>query len=219
MKSICLFFAAMLAAISPAAASVTFGGPQFMTASTACEPFGCASVWPTEYQQVFLNSSMGSCAGGTCTITGMSFQVLGHDEPSAGDAGVVNGGTFTISLSTTSASVLDSRGAGTGLNTSNLAANLGSDNAVVYNGALPAISGGALTITFQTPFNYAAFRGNLLLDVQSTGPTNSGNPFMYLALGQTFPTNNSPAIFSRAWAGIGQGNYNSALGLLTTLFY
>lgn len=220
MKSICLFFAAMLAA-SPAAATVTIGGPQFMTASSACQPFMCASAtltngggtsplsWPTEYQQVYLATLFG---GSTYTITGVSFPV------GSCVGGGVDGGTFTISLSTTNASILNSRANGTGLNVSNLSANLGSDNTVVYSGTLPAISGGTLTITFSTPFNYSAFRGNLLLDVQSSSPTNSP-PFTCLALGQLYPLSNSPASFSRAWVGLGDGDYNTMQGLITTFVY
>jgi hypothetical protein len=215
MKTICLFFAALLAAISPAAATTTMFGLQ-QTAAASCTPFGCGTGgsigWVPEFQQVYLGSAL-SCAP-SCTITEISF-VVGTANVAGTGVGVVNSGTYTISLSTTSASVMDSNFHFAGLNVSNLSANIGADNTVVYSGALPAISGGVLTIVLQSPFVYHSALGNLLLDVQSSNPTNPGSPFMYLRLA----TNQTFWGFSSAYTGIGTNNYDSALGLITTFVY
>ncbi len=146
--------------------------------------------WPPEYQQVYASANFAQ----TTTFTGIAFRVA------AGDPAVssVNGGTFKISLSTTSAPVFSAFG-GTGLNTANLAANLGSNNTIVYNGPLPAVSGGMLTIPFSTSFTYNPSSGNLLLDVQSTDATNSV-PFIYLAMATNI------SAFSRAWAKLDSSN-------------
>jgi hypothetical protein len=197
--------AALIAAISPAAASsLTIGLPANNGTSItseqiggyACQPFGCPAdvmndgitsllSWSPEYQQVYAKTSF---TLGSYTLTGISFPVSGPHH---------NGGTFQISLSTTSAPVLNAGNIGTGLNRTNLSANLGADNTVVYVGPLPAISGGMLTITFTTPFAYTPSSGNLLLDVQSSNATNS-LPYMFVTLGYKQGT------FSRIWAGLGE---------------
>ena len=189
-----LFAAALLAATSPAAAdSLTIGVPaagrsvlsSLSPSNAQCQPFGCPQAiltnsggevsplsWTPEFQEVY-DSLLFS---GTRTFTGIAFYCQGGNP---------NSGTFQISLSSTSAKTNKNTLLGssisdydTGLNTSNLSANLGSDNTVVYNGALPALSNGVLTITFTTPFTYDPANGNLLLDVQSTNATNS-SPFIY----------------------------------------
>jgi len=73
--------------------------------------------------------------------------------------GAVSSGTYTISLSTTSASV-------NGLST-NLANNIGADNVILFNGTLPAIAGGQLDISLSGSFLYNPSAGNLLLNVVS----------------------------------------------------
>ena len=124
-------------------------------------------------------------------------------------------GTFVFSLSSTTAPV--ALNAGTGLNVSNLSANVGSDNTVVYSGPLPAISGGMLTINFTTPFSFNVSTSNLLLDVQSSDATVSSRCFFALdepnSPGQGHPR------FSRVWIGFGDDETMTRLGLVTTFLY
>ena len=117
-------------------------------------------------------------------------------------------------MSTTSASVLNGAGSGTGLNKTNLSANIGPDNTVVYNGALPAISSGTLTITFTTLFTFHSNNGNLWIDIQSTNVTNS-LPFVYAAIAYMHG-----GVFSRVWAGLGDFDQNNGgwLPSLVTTF-
>jgi hypothetical protein len=146
-------FAALLAAISPvAASSLTIGLPANTLESIgySCQPFGCPTAiltnggasllsWTPEYQQVYAKTAF---TLGSYTITGISFPVSsGGNAP----GGAPNAGTFQISLSTTSAPVLNAGNTATGLSKTNLSSNLGADNTVVYSGPLPAISAGALT--------------------------------------------------------------------------
>ena len=107
-------------------------------------------------------------------MTGVSFYCYGGNP---------NSGTVKISLSSTSAKTNpnDTDPFDTGLNTSNLSTNVGSDNTIVYSGTLPSLSDGMLTITFTTPFTYNTANGNLLLDVQpSTIVTNSTRSFIVI---------------------------------------
>ena len=117
-------------------------------------------------------------------------------------------------MSTTSASVLNGAGIGTGLNKTNLSANIGPDNTVVYNGALPAISSGTLTITFTTLFTFHSNNGKLWIDIQSTNVTNS-LPFVYAAIAYMHG-----GVFSRVWAGLGDFDQNNGgwLPSLVTTF-
>ena len=211
--------AALIAAIAPAAAgSLTIGLPTNNGTSIraeviggyACQPFGCPTAiltngggtsllsWTPEYQQVYAKTAF---TLGSYTFTGISFPVSGEVN---GPGGSPNGGTFQISLSTTSAPVLATGNTSTGLNKTNLSANLGANNTVVYSGPLPAISGGMLIITFTTPFAYTPSAGNLLLDVQSSNATNS-LPSVYATLGYK-----EQGVFSRIWAGL--GDFNNGVG-------
>ena len=212
-----LLLTALVAASSPAAAgSLTVGLTGSGLSGSACQPFTCPTAiltgsglisplsWTPDYQQVYASRNFAS----TTTFTGIAFLVRGSGDPAVSS---VNGGTFKISLSTTSAPVLGPTNRGTGLNTTSLSANLGSDNVVVYNGPLPAISNGMLKIVFTTPFSYNPSRGNLLLDVQSSNSTDL-IPFLYLALG----TNKAFPAFSLAWVGI---DTNDVFGYRTTFFF
>jgi hypothetical protein len=233
MMRLTVLFAALLAASSPAAAgSLTLGVPdvgrQVLSSlpptDAMCEPFGCPQAiltnsggevsplsWTPEFQEVY--SSLALPPGST-TFTGIAFYCEGGNP---------NGGTFTISLSTTSAptSPNDTYPFDTGLNTSNLSTNVGSDNTVVYSGALPALSNGMLTITFTTPFTYNTADGNLLLDVQSANATNSP-PFIYCwnSISVRLPT---PWTLesSMAWtnSNLGQPSYIMGTALITTFYY
>ena len=227
-----LLFAALLAVSSPAAAgSLTIGVPAtgrlvlFPPEDAQCQPFGCPEgiltnsggavsplSWTPEFQEVY--SSLALSPGST-TFTGISFYCYGGNP---------NSGTFTISLSSTSAltSPNNTYPFVTGLNASNLSANIGLDNTVVYSGTLPALTNGTLTITFTTPFTYNTANGNLLLDVQSTIPTNS-SPFIYCwnSISVRLP---SPWTFesSEAWLNSNLGapsTYMIGKALITTFYY
>jgi PEP-CTERM motif len=99
-----------------------------------CFPFGC-SFWEPEYQQVYASSDFSE----TITIRDLEFYNTQYI------AGPVNTGTYQISLSTTSAAV-------DGLDTSDLANNIGANNTVVFDSLLPGLSGGVLHIVLSTPF-------------------------------------------------------------------
>lgn len=229
-----LLLAVLLAASLPATAgSLTIGVPVTGTqvvltsvppTNAMCQPYGCPQAiltnsggevstlsWTPEFQQVY--SSLALPPGST-TFTGIAFYCEGGNP---------NSGTFTISLSSISAptSPNDTYPFDTGLNTSNLSANIGSDNTVVYSGALPALSNGMLTITFTTPFTYNTANGNLLMDVQSTTATNS-TPFIY-CYNSVVRSPNTPwtLVSSMAWlnSNLGYPSYIMGRGLITTFSY
>ena len=141
-------------------------------------------------------------------------------------------GTFQISLSSTSAKTNGHTISGTtdgtisdfdtGLNTSNLSTNVGSDNTVVYSGALPALSNGMLTITFTTPFTYNPANGNLLLDVQPSTIVTNSYPFIY-CYNSSVLTQPTPWTLelSMAWtnSNLGYPSYILGRGLITTFSY
>ena len=169
--------------------------------------------WTPEFQQVY--SSLALPPGST-TFTGIAFYCYG---------GQPNSGTFKISLSSTSAqtSPNDTFPFDTGLNTSNLSTNVGSDNTVVYTGTLPSLSNGMLTITFTTPFTYNTANGNLLLDVQPFTIATNSNPFIYCynsVVSQT--TTPWTLVSSMAWTNSNVGapsTYMMGRGLITTFSY
>ena len=249
--SLWLIFAALLAASSPAAAgSLTIGVPGTGTQALSsvpptnaqCQPFGCPQAiltnsggqpsplsWTPEFQQVY-NSVLFPL--GSTTLTGITFYCEG---------GQPNSGTFQISLSSTSAKTNGHTISGTtdgvisdydtGLNTSNLSTNVGSDNTVVYSGALPALSGSPgiqalfgrmLTITFTTPFTYNPANGNLLLDVQPSTIVTNSYPFIY-CYNSSVLTQPTPWTLelSMAWTNSNAGypSYINGRGLITTFSY
>ncbi len=110
----------------------------------------------TEYQQVYNGTEFGS---GVFAINSVTF-FNGYLNSTLAD------GSYTLSISTTSAAV-------NGLST-NMASNIGADNATFFNGALPTTldAGAPLTFTLATPFDYNPANGNLLLDMQIKGVTN-----------------------------------------------
>jgi hypothetical protein len=112
------------------------------------------------YQQVYL----GSLFGGPVTIGAITFYTQGSGQNADG--------TYTLSLSTTSAPV-------NGLDT-NMANNVGPDVDTFFVGTLPAyVPNSTMTFTLATPFSFDPSLGNLLLDVQLSGVTSdSGAPFV-----------------------------------------
>ena len=131
----------------------------------SCVPFGCNGP-NDEYQQVYMNSLF----SGPITITGLEFFNTQFNS-GAHEESAIDTGTFTVSLSTTSASwdTLSSTPAN----------NIGGNNTEVFNGSLaqPWAFGDTLSITFSTPFTYVPGpSANLLLDIVVTGLGNSGGP-------------------------------------------
>jgi hypothetical protein len=89
-------------------------------------PFGCGTLlsgggtFGTRYQQVYSSSDF----PGTIDITGVTF-FLTQFIPADPSSGFLNGGTYIVSLSTTSQPV-------NGLNLSDFDANVGVDHKVIF---------------------------------------------------------------------------------------
>jgi hypothetical protein len=192
-----LFSLAVLAAL-PASASFIVGLPADPTFGN-CIPFGCA--YQGEYQQVYTSSVF----TGPITITGLSF----FNTQSFSPATQMNSGTWTISLSTTSADW-------NSLSTT-FAANIGTDNTVVFSGDLsqPWAFGDTLSIALSAPFTYNPAAGNLLMDVQVSGAANSGNsPIGFDVNGEVVAN----AIMGRVFTtqgGVGGNGVTNGFGLVT----
>jgi hypothetical protein len=146
----------------PAAADTIVGSPPNVVVVGSppdngtgnCIPFGCA--FNGEFQQVYTSDLF----TGPLTITWLDFFNTQFDNGATG----MNTGTFTISLSTTTANwnSLDP----------NPANNIGPDSTVVFSGSLaqPWAMGQTLFIPFSAPFTYTPAAGsNLLLDIVATG--------------------------------------------------
>jgi hypothetical protein len=157
MKHVLIAFILCLLLAAPAMAGVTIGLPADSNTGN-CYPFGCA--YNGEYQQVYNNGQF----GGTITITSLEFfnTQVNYFNPST-----MNSGSWTISLSTTSAdwNSLDPT----------FANNIGGNNTVVFSGNLfqPWSFPKTLQINLSTPFTYDPLAGNLLMDVVVSGATNT----------------------------------------------
>src|SRR5215471_1086050 len=103
------------------AAAIIIGGPGDPGAGNDI-PFGESFLGGPEYQQVYNSNNF----SGPILITEMTF--YHHNNNFGGDTAQVNGGTYTLSLSTTAAAV-------NGLS-STFANNLGANNTVVFFGDL-----------------------------------------------------------------------------------
>ena len=170
-------------------ATITVGTPEPDTGN--CYPFGCSqSSWDT-YLEVYNASAF----PGTISITGLAFFHTQYDNGS--DA--LNTGTYDIYLSTTSKSV-------GGLDTSSVAANQGSDNALVFSGSLPSsvAFGDSFTLNLLSSFTYDPSLGNLLMTVTGSGIDSTDSLFL---------DSNSDIILSRAYLVPGGGQ--DASGLVT----
>jgi hypothetical protein len=126
-----------------------------------CFPFGCQySDYGSEYQQVYSNTQFSS----PIAITSLEFFNTQLDLGST----AMNSGTWTISLSTTSAD----------WNTlsTTYASNLGGNNTLVFTGNLvqPWAFGDTLQINLSTPFTYDPANGNLLMDIGVSGISAQG---------------------------------------------
>jgi hypothetical protein len=148
------------------AASITFGTHN----AENCVPFLCNDSGTDmgqsiHYQQVYDAAEF----GGVFDIGSITFF---HDLALLGGA-MVLGGTYEISLSTTSATV--------GALDTTLANNIGADNTLFFVGDLAGSASPSFTI-FGTPFLYDPLLGNLLLNIvvtfQDDLPNSSGNGFL-----------------------------------------
>lgn len=188
MKKLLIATLLTLATLGAAqAAPITVGEP---TLAGNCFPFSClASKEGTQYQQVYTADAF----SGAGTIDGISlYRAIG---------GGMDGATFTLYLSTTSAQV-------NALNGANLNANLGADNTLfgqyTIGGEMPEV------LRFDgLPFHYDPAAGNLLLNVLISAPTATGVPTSY------FQADGRGSVTSRALAAGGISGADAA-GLVTT---
>lgn len=179
-----------ISAISPAHADViTVGTRSSGPAGENSLPFGGA-VPTARYQQIYGASAFGTI-GEPIYIDSLRFFA---DAQSCGFFGCfdqqqsLSEGNYVIRLSTTSKTV-------SGLSTTSLNANLGTDVAVFFNGKIK----NTLTVNGQG-FRYDSSMGNLIMDVQVTGLIPNGTFFaasnsttdnmarMYSANGGNVPT-------------------------------
>jgi uncharacterized protein (TIGR03382 family) len=146
------------------------------------------------YQQVYNSFLFGA---NQVSISSITFYAAGsHFGPNAD-------GTYTLSLSTTAASV-------NGLDT-NMANNVGLNDETFFSGTLPAYpsaSGGPMTFTIASPFLYDPSAGNLLLDIQISGVTNDSNA-AFVSQSGDFGTDSSRMVNGGASPG-------TSYGLVTT---
>jgi hypothetical protein len=130
-----------------------------------CIPFGCA--YAGLYQQVYSSDAF----SGPIVIKDIEFFNTEFDN----FATAMNSGTWTISLSTTTA--------GPASLGSTFASNIGAGNTQVFSGNLsqPWAFGDTLTISLMTPFLYnPSLNNNLLLTVDAAGVTEpDGNPIFF----------------------------------------
>jgi hypothetical protein len=179
----------------PAAANTILGLPADSGTGNSF-PFG--SAYSGEYEQVYTKGAF----PGTMTVTGLMFfntQFNSH-------ATSLNTGTWTISLSTTSADWNTLSGT--------FAANIGGDNTQVFSGNIgqPWTFGDTLTINFSTPYTYNPANGNLLMDVLVTGASAPGGSVFFDTNGYNAGGFNGNTIMGRVYGG---GSVNSGYGLVT----
>ncbi len=148
---LCLALAGLIAV--PAMADTLIIGNPPDSGSGNSFPFGTA--YNAEYQQVYASSSF----SGAIQITDMYLYNTQFDS----GATSTPTGTYTVSLSTTSA--------GVGTMSPTFADNIGANNTQVFSGSINQAwnFGDTLDVHFDTPFNYDPNGGNLLVDVVGTG--------------------------------------------------
>src|ERR1035441_506573 len=190
-----LLLCAGLLMAMPAIADITIGLPPD-PGSGNCFPWGCS--YNAEYQQVYSHTQF----NGPITITDLEF----FNTQVNTNATFMNSGTWTISLSTTSADWNTISGT--------FALNIGANNTQVFSGNLaqPWAFGDTLQIMLTTPFTYDPSQGNLLLDVVGSGITAPGGNIF-------FDVNGSNSYMSRVYCygGIActDGAISTGYGLVT----
>lgn len=154
-----LLIAAALPAISHA--NVTAGTADALSGN--CFPFGCA--YNGDYQQIYSATQFSA----PITIGSIDF----YNTQANSFATAMNSGTWTISLSTTSAAVGNLAVPGSG--------NLGADNTVVFSGNLsqPWTFGDTLHIGLSQSFTYDPSMGNLLMDIEVSGANDAGGDVFF----------------------------------------
>ena len=179
----------------PAQATTIVGLPAD-TGTGNCFPFGCA--YAGEYQQVYTSSQF----SGPVTITDLEF--FNTQENFSGTG--MNSGTWNISLSTTAVDWNTITG--------NFSTNVGSDNTSVFSGNLaqPWAFGDTLHITLSTPFTYNPAHGNLLLDVNVAGASQSLGTIYFDTNGYNGGGFNGDSVMGRAY---GSGSFDRGYGLVT----
>lgn len=185
-----IFFLALLAATPSMASPFVVGSPA-QSHYGNCFPFGCD--YEAGYQQVYTHGLF----TGPITITGLEFYNTAYDSGATG----MNSGTWTISLSTTSADWNTLAGS--------YNANVGADNTEVFSGSIdqPWAFGNTLTIPFSTSFTYDPADGNLLLTVFGTGVADGHGEIFF----DVNPSNNG---MGRVFKGTGV-QAQSGFGLVT----
>jgi PEP-CTERM motif len=156
LKRTLIFAAALFAVATYARADVLVGTPD-PTDIQDCIPFGCAVS-----NQFIFDSSYFS---GPISITELTFFNSRQDDPDTFDPG-----TYTFRLATSTNDYLTP--------SATFANNVGSDvqlfaTVVVGNGPIPPV------FSFPgTPFNYDPANGDLLLEIDKTGSSNTFNGFV-----------------------------------------
>ena len=188
--------ALFLTGTRPARADVTVGLPAD-SGNGNCFPFSCSYVG--EYQQVYSHTQFGR----SITITSLDF----YNTALNTGATALQSGNWAISLSTTGADWNTLSGV--------YANNIGTNNALVFNGNLaqPWAFGDVLKIKLTTPFIYNPANGNLLLDVVASGVSQFGNGVFFDTNGLNNFGYNGNTFLGRVYT---NSNVNSGYGLVTT---
>lgn len=161
-----------------AAAAVLAGAPAqavvIGTNNTASSfPFG-SSGGGYYYQQVYSAASLGSLS-----ITDLTF----YNSSTPGSTGEPRTGTFVIYLSTTTAAT-------TNYDTSAFQFPDASFTEV-FNGTLPSLVDGMLTLDLTSAYNYDAAAGNLVMTIREFSLSSSGAGTLYLQADNKTTTMNS----------------------------
>ena len=195
--------------VSLQASSLLVGDPPVL-GSGNCDPFGCPAFFGLgTFQEVYSSSAFPTGQISINELTFFDYQVA--------NGGVPGGGTYTLSLSYTSAAP------GT-LNLTDPNNNITSGSQTFYSGLLPGmvtVPGGQILNISGTPFDYDPADGNLLLTVTLSGASN-GAPPLYLdqaACGpQTICPPGSTVLTGQAYFG-GMNGGNVIGGLITQFTY
>jgi hypothetical protein len=194
-KSLMLILCLGVFTAIPVFADVIVGLPADTSAGNTF-PFGGA--YTGEYQQVYTHSQF----SGPIAINGLEF----FNTQKVGYATALNSGTWTISLSTTSAD----------WNTlsSTFASNIGANNTQVFLGNLaqPWAFGDTLILNFSTPFTYNPALGNLLMDVHVSGTSDSNQDVYLDTNGAALGALDGNIIMGSVYSG---GTVNKGYGLVT----
>jgi len=164
MKKAILCLVLCLVALPVLADTIIIGNPPDPGSGNSF-PFG--NNYNAEYQQVYANSAFGS---GAISITDIYLYNTQYNS----FATSTPTGTYTVSLSSTSA--------GVGTLSGNFSSNLGADNTQVFSGSIAQswAFGDTLDIHLSTAFTYDPSSGkNLLMDVVGNGINAGGGSIFF----------------------------------------